>query len=63
MLKSLQALEPGTARAQEWPQSRSLKLWRGAFCELFSCRCRICRRSDPAGAPEALLEGVPGSGR
>eukprot|EP00969_Alexandrium_andersonii_P269801 11925264-Alexandrium_andersonii.AAC.1 len=32
MLKSRQAFEPGTARAQKRPQTRSLKLRRGAFC-------------------------------
>eukprot|EP00969_Alexandrium_andersonii_P069231 3054019-Alexandrium_andersonii.AAC.3 len=32
MLKLLQAIEPGTVRAQKRPQSRSLKLWRGGFC-------------------------------
>eukprot|EP00969_Alexandrium_andersonii_P248311 10972606-Alexandrium_andersonii.AAC.1 len=29
---SLQAFEPGMARAQERRQRRSLKLWRGGFC-------------------------------
>eukprot|EP00969_Alexandrium_andersonii_P322509 14249496-Alexandrium_andersonii.AAC.1 len=36
MLKSLQAFEPGTARAQERPESRSLKLWTGGFCAVFA---------------------------
>eukprot|EP00969_Alexandrium_andersonii_P035764 1567201-Alexandrium_andersonii.AAC.1 len=35
MPTSLQAFEPGSARAQKQPQHRSLKLWRGAFCAVF----------------------------
>eukprot|EP00969_Alexandrium_andersonii_P255531 11295472-Alexandrium_andersonii.AAC.1 len=31
----LQACEPGTARAQKWPDNWSQKLWTNAFCAAF----------------------------
>eukprot|EP00969_Alexandrium_andersonii_P312013 13785770-Alexandrium_andersonii.AAC.1 len=34
--KSLQAFEPGTARAQERPQNWSPQLPRGGFCAIFA---------------------------
>eukprot|EP00969_Alexandrium_andersonii_P251048 11095814-Alexandrium_andersonii.AAC.1 len=45
MLKSLQAFELGTARAQTRPQNRSQKLSRGAFCAGF--------RADAESADES----------
>eukprot|EP00969_Alexandrium_andersonii_P313598 13855010-Alexandrium_andersonii.AAC.1 len=44
MLKSLEAFEPGTSRAQKRPQLWSPKLWRGALCAV----CRV----DPKSADE-----------
>eukprot|EP00969_Alexandrium_andersonii_P366327 15468261-Alexandrium_andersonii.AAC.1 len=49
MLKSRQAFEPGTARAQKGPQNWSWKLWRGGLCAVFRADAEsadeTCRRT------------------
>eukprot|EP00969_Alexandrium_andersonii_P210296 9289803-Alexandrium_andersonii.AAC.1 len=45
--KSLLAFEPGTARAQKRPRTRSLELPRGAFCAAFRTDSESAHESGP----------------
>eukprot|EP00969_Alexandrium_andersonii_P269948 11931431-Alexandrium_andersonii.AAC.1 len=67
MLESLQALQPGTARAQKRPQNRSLRLQRGAFCAVSRADAesadgrgrRACRRRFSRGSGGRSPPGKP----
>eukprot|EP00969_Alexandrium_andersonii_P217955 9627325-Alexandrium_andersonii.AAC.1 len=60
MLESLQAFEPGTARAQKQPQSWPPKLPRGGFCVVVRADPESIDEARLVSAPEALLGGIPG---
>eukprot|EP00969_Alexandrium_andersonii_P265353 11726906-Alexandrium_andersonii.AAC.1 len=55
MQKSLQAFEPRTARTQEWPQHRSPKIPRGAFCAIVRTDSESASENGPRGGPSSPL--------
>eukprot|EP00969_Alexandrium_andersonii_P017031 745958-Alexandrium_andersonii.AAC.1 len=61
MQTSLQAFEPGTARAQEWPQHRSPKIPRGAFCAVVRADSESARENGPRGGPRSRNSQLAGS--